>query len=255
MRNRATLIESLETYRQSIGHQADPSQDIDDRVLMAWIFHDNLLEGRTFKPHEIQAALKGDDQSMPSYLRPLLEDIRSYRLAIKMVTRWASEGESSFHRDHLDVLHRHLVQHEPAEGAKLRKNSPVHRDYHQKICSPREVTKRLNALFIDMKRFNVEVDDVLSYAARLQHQLMFIYPFRRQPGVLARLFTNQFMMMHNYPPLILAAHERGLYYDALASHDHSALTQLFYQAAWRYLDSIYPPSKVTLQSQKRATAI
>ena len=253
MRSRAQLIESLERYKQNQRSNFGQKIALSERVVMAWIFHDNLLEGRTFKPNEIQSALRRQDQSQPSYLRPLLEDIRSYRAAIKMICDWAEVGVSAFTRENFDRLHKHLMACEPKEGAKVRKNSPVHRDYHQEICAPREVESRLTALFEQSLAFNVEVDDILVCAAKLHHQLMFIYPFRRQPGTLARLFTNLFLMMHNYPPLILASHERGAYYDALASHDHLPLTQLFYQGAWRYLDNVAQSQLV--ESSKRVSAV
>lgn len=239
MRSRAKLIESLESYRQANKCDGGFTLALSERVIMAWIFHDNLLEGRTFKPEEIQVAIRREDHLMPSYLRPLLEDIRCYESAIHMVCKWAKDSELNLNLSHLETLHRHLLQTEPNEGAKVRKNSPVHRDYHHDICSHREITKRLNMLFEESKQFDVRTDDVLGFAAHLHHQLMYIYPYRRQPGTLARLVTNQFLIMHGYPPVILASHERGAYYDALSSHDCATLAQLFYQAAWRYLDSIH----------------
>ena len=253
MRNRAKLIEQLESYRQTYNSDEGFRPESSDRVLMAWIFHDNLLEGRTFKPEEIQAALRREDHLMPSYLRPLLEDIRSYESAISMIGRWAKKGPSQLNLTNLETLHKHLMKPEPKEGARLRKNSPVHRDYHHEICSHRDVPKKLDALFEEIQTFDVLKDDVLSFAARLHHQLMYIYPYRRQPGTLARLFTNQFLISNGYPPLILASHERGHYYDALATHNCAALAQLFYQAAWRYLDSIFSTSsKLRSSSSKYA---
>ena len=238
MRNRATLIEALERYRRKFLKQAKAERYFSERVLMAWVFHDNLLEGRTFRPEEIQIALRHQDQQLPSYLRPLLEDVRRYEQAIEMTCVWAQEGQASFNLSNLQELHRHLMFHEPQEGARLRRNSPVHRDYQQVICSHRQISTRLQQFFTEALNFNIQTDDVLSYAAHLHHQLMYIYPYRRQPGALARLFTNQFLIMHGYPPIILASHERGTYYEALATHDCASLAQLFYQAAWRYLDSI-----------------
>ena len=228
----------MESYRQTYKDDEGFRPEVSERVMMAWIFHDNLLEGRTFKPEEIQAAIRREDHLMPSYLKPLLEDIRCYESAIDMICRWAKIGTDQLNLTNLEDLHKHLMKPEPKEGALVRKNSPVHRDYHHDICSHREVPEKLEDLFIESQNFNVLKDDVLSFAARLHHQLMYIYPYRRQPGTLARLFTNQFLISHGYPPLILASHERGNYYDALAAHNCAALAQLFYQAAWRYLDSI-----------------
>ncbi len=238
MRNRASLIEALERYRRKFLKQAQDERYFSERVLMAWIFHDNLLEGRTFKPEEIQIAIRNQDQQLPSYLRPLLEDIRQYEQAIEMISTWAQDGQEAFSLDHLKELHHHLMAQEPKEGARIRKNSPVHRDYQQEICHHRQVKTRLKLFFEESQRFDVHSDDVLSFAAHLHHQLMYIYPYRRQPGIIARLLTNQFLIMHGYPPMLIASYERGHYYDALASHDCSSLAQLFYQAAWRYLDSV-----------------
>lgn len=236
MRNRASLIRALETYRQERLASSLEDASISERVIMAWIYHDNSLEGRCFRPEEVQAAIRHNDREFPSYMRPLLEDVRIYEEAIKWVTSWAKEGQGSLCVENLEKLHKHLCQHEPKEGARVRKNSPVHRDYHQIICPHREVERRLTDLFERAANFKAEENDVLNFAAQFHHEMMFIYPYRRQPGLLARLFTNLFLLTHNYPPLILAAHERGAYYDALAMHDASQLTQLFHQAAWRYLD-------------------
>ena len=238
MRNRAALIEALERYRRQFLKRTKAERYFSERVLMAWVFHDNLLEGRTFRPEEIQIALRNEDEALPSYLRPLLEDIRRYEEAIEMICTWAQEGSESLCVENLQVLHRHLMFHEPKEGARIRKNSPVHRDYQQAICNHRQINTRLKQFFVESLSFDIQTDDVLSFAAHIHHQLMFIYPYRRQPGALARLVTNQFLIMHGYPPVILASHERGTYYEALAAHDCASLAQLFYQAAWRYLDSI-----------------
>lgn len=234
MRTRTHLIGSLESYRQQ--QQQGPVDVMSERVRLAWIFHDNSLEGRCFKPEEILGAVRQEDQRFPSYMRPLLEDVRLYEEAIRMVGAWAKKGVSELKLDNLEQLHKHLCRHEPKEGAKVRRNSPVHRDYHQVICGPKEISKRLEQFFLKARDTEIDTLDVLSFAASLHHELMFIYPYRRQPGLLARLFTNQFLLTHKYPPIILASHERGAYYDALAAHDSAALTQLFYQAAWRFLD-------------------
>ena len=240
MRNRAQLINSLEIYRQN-QLSVDQNSSLNERLMTAWIFHDNLLEGRSLQPEHIQCALRREDQRQPSYLGPLLEDVRIYEEAIKKIWRWGQEGPGSLCLDHLQSLHRHLSQHEPKEGARVRTNSPVHRDYQQKICAHTQVTKQLKLFFDDVHQFDVNTQDVLNYAARLHHKLMFIYPYRRQPGNLARLFTNQFLLAHRYPPIILTSHERGAYYEALTAYDEAPLTQLFYRSAWHMLDSLPQP--------------
>jgi fido (protein-threonine AMPylation protein) len=235
--NKAMLIQKLESYRLHNLNQVGPTlPQLSDSFVTAWIFHDHLLEGRSLSPEEIQGALSHQDHLFPSYYRPLMEDIRMYKQAIELVWNWGNQGTSTLSLSYFKALHKHLLQNEPKEAARYRPNSPVHRDYHQEICSPHRVKPLLKDFFENTQVFDTETQDTLAYAAYLHHQLMHIYPFRRQPGLMARLFTNQFLFAHGYPPLIIASHDKGRYYDALSSHDHLALSQVFYKSVARFLE-------------------
>ncbi len=254
MRTKADLIKQLETYRLS--HTSARGRTLPERsekLIAAWIFHDNHLEGRGFNPSELQAALRHEDHLQPSYVRPKLEDARSYGRAIEMICEWSVEGPEGLTLSRLKELHKQLMQYEPKEGARLRLNSPVHRDYHQEICAHGQVSRLLTELYQEAQRFDPATQDILSYAAYLHHRIMHIYPFRRMPGALARLFTNHFLMAHGYPPVILPAHERGEYYDALASYDHQELSKMLYRAAWRMLE-ILPAGSAPSGRRARAAS-
>lgn len=247
-RDKASLIKQLEQYRLR-NQERSENLEIPDSLMMAWIFHDNQLEGRSLNPDEIKVAIFHRDQERPSYLRPLFEDIRVYRDAIQLAWTWGHQGCEQLSLARLKELHKHLLQYTPQEGAKQRLNSPVHRDYHQAICGHTAVGRLLQEFYKEVEAFDPDTQEVLSYAAYLHHQLMYIYPYRRMPGALARLFTNQFLIAHGYPLIIIPAHERGAYYDALASTNHQNLTQIFYQAAWRILDILpqFEESKISKQ--------
>lgn len=243
MRTKADLIQQLETYRLShISARGRTLPQRSEKLMMAWIFHDNHLEGRSFNPADVQAALRHEDALHPSYVRPQLEDVRAYERAIEMMCEWSLEGPQGISVARLRELHKQLMQYEPKEGARLRVNSPVHRDYHQEICAHTQVSRLLSDLMQEIIAFEPGTQDVMNFAAYLHHRLMYIYPFRRMPGALARLFTNYFLMAHGYPPIIIPSHERGEYYDALASYDHQALCKQLYRAAWRMLE-ILPVGK------------
>ena len=184
---------------------------------------------------------------------PILEDIRIYQDAIQMIHMWAEEGPEGLTVSRMRCLHEHLLQHEPQEGARVRRNSPVHRNYQQQICAHTQVPERLDQLFEELSHFDAHNDDVISYAAQVQHKLMFIYPYRRQPGSIARLITNQFLLAHRYPPIVVASHERGTYYDAVAAHDATSLTHLFYQSMWCMLDILPDLSERQPRSIRRVS--
>lgn len=238
MKNKFSIIQHLEMYRlHQLTCESSQKNNLSKSLIMAWIYHDNLLEGRSFEPEDIQIAINQEDHLLPSYLQPLLEDIRLYQSAIQLVQTYSNKGKQYMSINKLQKLHKLLMTYEPKEGARVRTNSPVHRDYHHEISTHTQVPSLLRSFYREVHSFDVDHHEVISYVASLHCQLMHIYPYRRIPGLLARLFTNQFMLSHNYPPIILFSHERGEYYDALAEDNSEALSTLFYKAAGRYLQN------------------
>ena len=206
MQSKTQIIQHLEMYHLHQTALCENKQtsiySLDQSMVMAWIYHDHLLEGRSFEPEEIKIAINKRDQELPTYLHPLLEDIRLYESAIKQTCTYASKGTSNLSLNKLQKMHKLLMTYEPKEGARIRTNSPVHRDYHQEICAHSQVSSLLKSFYRDVQNFTIEYHDIVSYAAQLHHQLMYIYPYRRVPGLLARLFTNQFMKLTITHPLL-----------------------------------------------------
>ena len=103
MRDNTRLIQRLEKYRMS---QKGQSLILTEKLTAAWIFHDHLVEGRTFNPEEIMAALRGDDDQFPSYFSPLFNDIRDYAEALEWIIEWSEEGPSGLSLERFESLHR-----------------------------------------------------------------------------------------------------------------------------------------------------
>ena len=77
------FIRALEQHRAQRLVQPGPDDDAPSTaMLLSWIHHDNMLEGRRFKPAEIACALDEDDEKVDTYLHPLMKEIRRYRDAI-----------------------------------------------------------------------------------------------------------------------------------------------------------------------------
>ena len=86
--NKAMLIQKLESYRLHNLNQVGPTlPQLSDSFVVAWIFHDHLIEGRSLSPEEIQG-IDTPRSYISSYYKPLLEDIRMYRQAIELVWNW-----------------------------------------------------------------------------------------------------------------------------------------------------------------------
>jgi|JI10StandDraft_1071094.scaffolds.fasta_scaffold282718_2 Fic family protein len=222
------FIRALEHHRAHTLARRQPQADpLSDQVVVSWIHHDNMLEGRLFRPEEVLDALVGEDGTMDRYLHPLMEEIRRYRDAIRLVWELAHGGDDAVNLESLKAIHRILTPRSKDRGGLYRQTSPVHRDYYQPICTADKVPYHLRKLFEFIRSECDEACDPVSFAAEVHHRLMFIYPFRRNPGTTARLFTNLLLLSRGYPPAIVSSHVRQEYYNALAAPDGGDLTRIF----------------------------
>ena len=245
------LVSRLEQDRDLFSPgQGERKASLNQQLLNAWIFHDLLLEGEGVQRDEIQAALVRRDKEYPVYLHVLFDRIRQYRAAIEQVWSWSGRGVIALNLQQVFALHRQLMTHNPDAGARFRKSSPVHRDYHQPICSPAGLKEALKTCLAEARRGVQETSNPLAFAAQFHHQLMFLYPFRERPGCLARLLTNLLLLAQGYPPLILISANRHRYYTALAATDSTQLTQLFNETMRGFLDLKVPLTEQEAQRLK-----
>lgn len=225
------FIRALETHRTEMFAKRRPEPPtLSPRLMLSWIHHDNMLEGRLFRPAEIVQALREDDEQLDRYLHPLMRRIRRYRDVIEWVWALAHEGPETVNVDTLKEIHRRLTPAAKDRGGLYRKTSPVHRDYFQKICPADKVPYLLRKLFETVRDECDEACNPVRFAAEFHHQLMHVYPFRRNPGTTARLFTNLLLLSRGYPPLLISADNRDAYYEALAHPEPSKLADLFADA-------------------------
>ena len=88
----------------------------------------------------------------------------------------------------------------------------------------------LRKLFDQIAHEYDDACDPVRFAADVHHKLMHVYPFRRNPGTTARLFTNLLLLSRGYPPLIVTCDQRDAYYQALAHPESDELADLFSDA-------------------------
>lgn len=222
------FIRALEQHRADMMACRCPEPaPLSRRLILSWIHHDNMLEGRMFQLAEVRQALDEKDPTLDKYLHPLMRKIRRYRDTIDFVWCNAQRGSEAVNLDNLKEIHRRLTPRAKDRGGLYRRTSPVHRDYYQKICSADKVPYNLRKLFDRIEKECDEACDPVRFAAQMHHELMHIYPFRRNPGTTARLFTNLLVLSRGYPPIIVPSHKRDAYYDALRHPIPDRLNALF----------------------------
>ncbi len=221
------FIRALEHHRARALSPSTEQEPIGERLMMSWVHHDNMVEGKLFRPEEIVQALEDADDELDPYLHPLMRRIRRYRDTIEFIEARAREGDRAVCRENLKTIHKMLTPDPRDRGGLYRRTSPVHRDYFQKICAADKVPYHLRKLFEEISADCDEACDPVVFAASVHHRLMFIYPFRRNPGTTARLFTNLLLMSRGYPPAIIPAHMRAEYYKSLKANEPKALANIF----------------------------
>lgn len=222
------FIRALEHHRaKTLASRTPEPETLSEQVIVSWIHHDNMVEGQLFKPAEVAAALADQDEELDRYLLPLMRSIRRYRDVIHFVWSRAHEGTDAVNVENLKAIHRMQTPDPRDRGGLYRRTSPVHRAYYQKICAAEKVPYHLRKAFEDLRSALADPTDPVAVAAEFHHRLMFIYPFRRNPGTTVRLFTNLLLLSLGYPPVIIPAHSRAAYYNALCRPDSSDLANLF----------------------------
>ncbi len=236
MQTGTEFIRALEHHRaQTLAARPRP-EAVSDRMMLSWIHHDNMLEGRLFRPEEIAQALEENDEGLDRYLHPLMRRIRHYRDAVQFIWSRAHEGLPAVSIDNLKTIHRMLTPDTRDRGGLYRRTSPVHRDYFQRICAAEKVPYHLRKLFEQVRSECDDACDPVVFAATVHQRLMYIYPFRRNPGTTARLLTNLLLLSRGYPPAIIPAHKRSDYYKSLTDSEPHRLADIFREAVERLLD-------------------
>ena len=129
-------IRSLERHRASIvSNQRNASEALSVPLLISWIHHDNMLEGVRFRPEEIAQALLKKDEQLPRYLHPLMEEIRRYEQAIKLVVRWSKRDTEVVTSSTLRRIHK-LLTVDSRDWRGVQENVS---------CSPRLLSRHLRA--------------------------------------------------------------------------------------------------------------
>jgi fido (protein-threonine AMPylation protein) len=238
VQSRPLLIRTLERHRAEIvKSERQYSDALPQPLLVSWIHHDNMLEGIRFLPEEIVQAIRNRDRELPRYLHPLMEEIRRYESAIRLIVRWSKRDTEVVTAATLRRIHKLLTVDPRDWPGEYRRTSPVHRDYFQDICAPSRVKEQLEqTIRWGLAGIDTACDPV-AFVAEIHHKLMHIYPYRRNPGTTLRLFTNLLLMSRGYPPVILQAHQRDAYYESLTKRSSDALAELFASAMNAYLSS------------------
>ena len=225
-------VERLRMLRQRASQAV--VAEFDEKLDFSWIYHDHALEGIVLSYHELKAAIDKRIISDVSLI-PMYEEIKNYKAAIDWVRELAAQQAANKKRkgtvtpELVKQLHAILTPEEKAKGDPFRKDNPLHRLYFHEIAQPDKIPARLKRLGEWCDEEEILHLHPIERAARAHFQLMAIYPWPKNSGKVARLFSSLLLLRDGYPPAIIHSIERQRYYEALRS-ESAGLVQLFFES-------------------------
>lgn len=204
-------------YQRSTYHSLIESarQPFWQRLVLSWLYHDHALEGVALTEEELQRALSG----MPprNYCEGVVQhSLRALSDAIEFIHVSAREGDE-LDLNWLKKLHASLCRDNEDCGGRYRKRDTSPGVYHLDVAPANSISYYFHK-FIDIYENELRQMHPIRQAAIAHHEFMRVFPFDHRTGVVGRLMLNFILLKHHFPPAIIHATDRHLYFGALGGH-------------------------------------
>ena len=214
-----TSFENRVAQYQELRNNAPPGvvEAFDRNLKMSWIYHDSAIEGVVYTAEELRSAIFEEEPDESSQT-PIYDEIRNNLAAIALLEKNTHKKSFKMSLDAIKKFYA-LLAPEELEGRNqptYRKEMPLHRLYFHEISQPDKISYKMRQLVQWMTAPETKRSThPVRLAARTHAQLLYIYPFPRQSGKVARLVMNLILARHGYPTVVLHATQRQRYYEAL----------------------------------------
>lgn len=181
------------------------------RLLFSWLYHDHALEGVVLNMETIQRALsqRPTRNYCDAQVKKSLCRVRSVALDLLLGMRKNEE----ITLDWLREMHRHLSDEDDQTAGRYRKRDTTPGVYNLDCVQSTSISYHLHKFFDLMD----EIKDMhpIRRAAIAHWEFMRVFPFNEKTGLVGRLMMNHILTSSGYPPAIIHAHDRHLYFSAL----------------------------------------
>jgi Fic family protein len=182
----------------------------------SWVYHDLSVEGSIFRDDELQRALSGREGSSWRESQ-LFEKVRNMRGAIQFVREQARRGRA-FDLELVKELHRAVRPSIEEAAGRYRKDGGDNTVYRHDVVSPKTISYRLRRLVAQIDASSQDSPGhPIAMACTIHRELIEVYPFHTDNGLVARLAMNFWLLRHGYPPAIVHVQDRQRYFDSYLS--------------------------------------
>ncbi len=239
----ARLIEvdtTVEQWKDVVGKSSSSvREEFLTRLYMSLIHHDAALEGAILEYSEIhaamQTALSTNIVGIPSY-----ERTKNYYQGCLFAKKYAAD-----HRDKMvqvsviKDLYATLFPEAKSTGFPYRKEKPLHRLYYHEIAQPEKIAYRMRKLGEWMESSEAAALQPIERVAKTHYMLMAVFPWGKNTGRVARIFSNLMLEQAGYPIAVIHSIDRQRYYEALCGETNGLYSM--------YLEAVETSAKSEIQ--------
>lgn len=186
-----------------------------DRLVVSWIYHEHAMEGVVLSSEELMRALERapvrnwvDSQVQHSLLR--LKECTAYLYE-------CAEQNLPVSLELIRELHVRLSPKGSECAGRYRKRDTSPGVYNLSIVPSASVSYYLRKV-IDLAESELADIHPVRAAAMVHWEYMRVFPFDEKSGLVGRLLMNYMLIRAGYPPAIIHAKDRNLYFSALDGH-------------------------------------
>lgn len=200
------------------------------------IYHDCALEGEVVSPEELNSALDPCAATDATNFA-LYTGIRKHKLAFEVCRQHAQQKtfeitEAVFKE--FNCIFSPMDVDPEIEG--FREEIPLHRTYFHEINQAAQIRDNMADLILWAIEEQEKSAHPFSFAARLHHRFMHIFPYPDTSGKVGRAIMNILLMRNGFLPAVVHATERQRYYEAIRN-SHQDLAILLIDSEMASLDS------------------
>lgn len=200
------------------------------------IYHDCALEGEVISPEELNSALDPRAVTDATNLA-LYTSIKKHKLAFERCRDFAQMKHLEFDEALFKTFNLAFSPTDlDPEPEGFRTEIPLHRTYFHEINQAKQIRENMNDLIAWAKEELEKTPHPFSFAARMHHRFMHIFPYPDTSGKVGRAVMNIFLMRNGFLPAVVHATERQRYYEAIRN-SHQDLAVLLIDSEMASLDS------------------
>jgi hypothetical protein len=203
-------IDTQRSIYQNAAHS--PGSAFFQRLVMSWLYHDHALEGVVLTPEDMHRAFGG----LPArnYCEGVIyHSLTSLRDTVEFIHESAACGEE-LTLEWLREVHTRISPVSSECAGRYRKRDTSPGVYHLDVAQANSISYHFHK-FLDSYRSELSRMHPVRQAAIAHWEFMKVFPFDEKTGVVGRLMMNFLLLKHDFPPAVIHATDRHVYFGAL----------------------------------------